>query len=268
MGENSKISWTNHTFNCWHGCTRVGDDPACGPTEQFPDGDICYAESFAARVGYGPNPIDAKKFPIWGAHEQRRFFGDKHWNEPLKWNRLAEQAGVRARVFCMSMGDWAEGRPDQQEHLVRLWDLILQTPWLDWLMLTKRPQLINKLCPLRSQRVWQGVTTVTQKWFDIRWEHLKRVDAEIYWLSVEPMMERITLAPDFLRLGPRAWVICGGQSGHNVVHMKPDDARHLRDQCLAHGVRFHMKQMSGRTSAELEAIPDDLRIREYPQVGA
>jgi hypothetical protein len=88
----------------------------------------------------------------WGADAPRRFFGDAHWREPLKWNRKAEAAGVRRRVFCMSMGDWAEGRPDQHPHLERLWNpTILETPWLDWLMLTKRPQLITKLCPLGRQ---------------------------------------------------------------------------------------------------------------------
>lgn len=166
----------------------------------------------------------------------------------------------------MSMGDWAEGRPDQREHLTRLWGLIIATPWLDWLMLTKRPQLISKLCPLVSPRVWQGTTTETQKWLDLRWALLKRVDAEIYWLSVEPMFEPLKLPADFLKLGSRAWVICGGQSGNNTVSMNPAWARSLRDQCIDNGVRFHMKQMSGRTKDELQAIPSDLLIREYPEV--
>lgn len=263
MGEVSTISWTHATHNLWWGCDFVGGDPACAPAAGEA-GAVCYAKTWAERTGYSES---GSQFPIWGAHEKRRFFGDKHLNQPLKWNAAAENEGVRRRVFCMSMGDWAEGRQDQKPYLDQLWSIIPRTPWLDWLMLTKRPQLINKLCPLQPMpNLWHGVTTVTQKWFDIRWEHLKRVDAEIYWLSVEPMMERIVLAPDFLRLGSRAWVICGGQSGNNVVHMKADDARHLRDQCLDHGVRFHMKQMSGRTNAELEAIPSDLMIRQYPQV--
>lgn len=260
MGKDSKISWTTHTFNPWWGCTRIEGSPACGPVEgQL--GAICYAETWAERVGFSDT---GSQFPIWGASEKRRYFGDKHWNEPLKWNRDAETAGTRARVFCMSMGDWAEGRPDQMAHLLRLWDLILATPALDWLMLTKRPQLINKLCPLHLRRVWQGTTTETQKWLDIRWESLKRVDSEIYWLSVEPMFERLTLPGDFLRLGPRAWIICGGQSGNNTVSMDPGWARNLRDQCMDNGVRFHMKQMSGRRKEELEAIPPDLMIREFP----
>jgi len=263
MGENSAISWTTHTFNPWWGCTRIEGSPACGPAEGE-EGAVCYAEVWSERCGYSDV---GSKFPIWGAHEQRRYFGDKHWAEPLKWNKDAEKTGERARVFCMSMGDWAEGRPDQQPHLERLWDLILKTPMLDWLMLTKRPQLITKLCPLHSQRIWQGTTTENQYWLNLRWEHLKRVDAEIYWLSVEPMFEELFLPYDFLRLGKRAWVICGGQSGPHARHMNPEWARALLRQCQLHGVRFHMKQMSGTTKTALQAIPPDLMVREYPEPG-
>lgn len=261
MGQNSSISWTTHTFNCWWGCSFVEGSRACAPAEGE-DGAVCYAKTWAERTGYSET---GSKFPIWGAHEERRYFGDKHWNEPLKWNADAEKIGERARVFCMSMGDWAEGRPDQAEHLIRLWTLVERTPMLDWLMLTKRPQLINKLCPIRRHpRVWQGTTTEDQKWLDLRWDHLKRVESEIYWLSIEPLFEDLVLPNDFLRLGSRAWVIVGGQSGNHAVHMNPAWPRSLRDQCLPHGVRFHMKQMSGRTKPELEAIPSDLFIRQFP----
>jgi protein gp37 len=245
MGKNTTISWCNHTHNCWWGCTKVGQSPACGN---------CYAETWAKRTG----------FQVWGDDAPRRYFGDKHWNEPLKWDAEAAKSGIHARVFCMSMGDWAEGRPEQRPHLERLWDLILKTRNLDWLMLTKRPQLITKLCPLRSQRIWQGTTTETQAWLDLRWEHLKRVDSEIYWLSIEPLFERIRLPEDLLRLGKRAWVVVGGESGTHARQMNPDWARSLRDQCQEAGVPFHMKQMSGRTKEQLTAIPADLMIREFP----
>ena len=305
MGENSKISWTHHTFNPWWGCTFVEGSPACSPCAGG-KGAVCYAKTWAERVGYSET---GTKFPIWGAHAERRYFGDKHWNEPLKWNRDAEKRGVMERVFCMSMGDWAEGRPDQTPHLERLWDVVLNTRNLHWLMLTKRPQLINKLCPLRTKRIWQGVTAENQHWLDLRWEHLKRVDAEIYWLSVEPMFGRLKLPADFLALNRRAWVICGAQSGAGAVPVNIDDARYLRDQCLNAGVWFHMKQvghpvcrndagfegdsleswpmdtryveldsgyqgapvqvrLKSRAGSDPEEWPADLRVREYPEVTA
>ena len=248
MGANSKISWTSHTFNCWWGCTKVGGSPAC---------DHCYAESWAKRTG----------FDIWGDDRSRRYFGDKHWNEPLCWNKAAEKSGEMARVFCSSMADWAEGRPEQKEHLDRLWTLIDKTDWLTWMMLTKRPQLIGKLCPYRNHpRVWQGTTTETQAWLDLRWEHLKRVESSVYWFSAEPLFEPLKLPADFLALGKRGWVIVGGENSPRARHMDLAWARSIRDQCQDFGVRFHMKQMSGRTKAELEAIPEDLMIREFPEV--
>lgn len=263
MGQDSAISWTNHTHNCWWGCTRIEGSPACGPAPGE-KGAICYAETWSERVGYSTT---GSQFPIWGAGTSRRYFGDKHWAQPLKWDAAAQKAGIRARVFCMSMGDWAEGRPDQTEHLIRLWRLIYTTPHLDWLMLTKRPQLISKLCPIRSSSaVWQGTTTENQYWLDHRWEHLKRCESLVYWLSVEPMFERLRLPKDFLALGARGWVICGGQSGAHARSMNPDWARGLRDQCLDNGVPFHMKQMSGTKKTDLLNIPDDLMIRQYPNI--
>lgn len=228
MAKDTGISWTNHTFNPWWGCTKVGHSPAC---------DGCYAERLSERFG----------FKIWGNEAPRRYFGDKHWNEPLKWNRAAEHAKQRKRVFCMSMGDWAEGRPEQRDHLERLWRLIPRTPWLDWLMLTKRPQLIPALYPASWQcdalpNVWLGTTAETQAWLDLRWPLLKRAPAAVYWLSIEPLLEPITLPEDFLALGRQAWCIVGGESGLQARPMSPDWARHLRDQCMAAGVPFHFKQ--------------------------
>lgn len=248
MGENTAISWATHTFNPWWGCTKVGNSPAC---------DHCYAETWAKRTG----------FDIWGDDKKRRYLdGQKHWMEPFKWDKQASQESRTDRVFCASMADWAEGRPEQAPHLKKLWSLVLQTHNLNWLMLTKRPQLICKLCPFQNHpRVWQGVTAETQPWLDLRWGHLKRVESEIYWLSVEPMFEPLKLPKDFSSLGKRGWVICGGESGPSARQMNPDWARSLRDQCQEHGVRFHMKQMSGRRKEDLENIPGDLLIREYPE---
>lgn len=224
MGIKTGISWCDHTHNIWWGCTKVGNSAAC---------DNCYAETWAKRTG----------FQIWGDDKPRRYFSEKHLNEPLKWNHEAEAAGVRRRMFVMSMGDWAEGRPEQQPHLERFWNLICkQTPMLDKLMLTKRPQLISKLCPISGPDIWHGVTAETQQWLDLRWEHLRRVDSEVYWLSMEPLMERVVLPTDFLALGPRAWVIVGGESGGPARPMHPDWARSIRDQCADAGVPFHFKQ--------------------------
>lgn len=260
MGEDTKISWAHHTFNPWWGCTEVDGSPEC---------DRCYAKVFACRCGFNETPVDHEKFPIWGNKNQRRFFGDKHWQEPLRWDRDAAALGERKRVFIMSMGDWAEGRPDQRIHRDRLWDLCMATPNLDKLLLTKRPQLIDKLCPFRDNpSIWQGTTAGTQKWMDLRWFHLRQSYALIYWFSMEPLFERITLPKDFLELGASGWVIVGAESGARPRPMDYEWARYVRDQCRESGIRFHFKQQCDSRGRVIpfEEIPVDLQIRESPQL--
>jgi protein gp37 len=143
MGVETGIMWTNHTFNPWWGCTKVS--PGC---------DNCYAETFDKRVhGVGKGH--------WGKDAPRRTFGDKHWNEPLKWNKAAEKAGKPALVFCASMADWcdADAPPGALESLHALWRA---TPWLRWQMLTKRPGRIARSLPAGwgqgYPNVWLGTT--------------------------------------------------------------------------------------------------------------
>src|SRR5260370_11459805 len=165
MAEVTLISYAHGTFNPWWGCVQVKGSRACGPAEGEA-GANCYALEIDARFH--------RKDPHWGADKKRLFLSDRYWKEPLKWDRDARKAGVRRRNFCMSMGDWAEGRSDQLEHLERLWKLIARTECTDWLMLTKRPRLIHKLYPEGWQRnpppnVWMGTTAEDQHWLDIRW---------------------------------------------------------------------------------------------------
>jgi protein gp37 len=146
MAERTALAWCHHTFNPWWGCVEVS--PAC---------DHCYAREFAARVRPG----------LWGKDAPRRFFGDRHWDEPLRWSRGAERAGERRRVFCASMADVLEDRDDAEgtrmtEARQRLWAVIASTPGLDWLLLSKRPQNYRRLVPaeiLDRANVWPGTTT-------------------------------------------------------------------------------------------------------------
>ena len=83
MAENTKIEWATHTFNPWVGCTRIS--PAC---------DNCYAAGWAKRTGQAH---------LWGG--ERRRTTASNWQQPRKWNRAAEAAGRRDRVFCASLAD-------------------------------------------------------------------------------------------------------------------------------------------------------------------
>jgi protein gp37 len=122
VGETTKIEWAHHTFNPWIGCTRVS--PAC---------DHCYAADLARRYSWAK----------WGPGEPRRFAAASTWKHPRKWDREAKAAGVRRRVFCASLADVFDAEVDD-EWRVSLIEEILATPNLDWLLLTKRPQVAKK----------------------------------------------------------------------------------------------------------------------------
>jgi protein gp37 len=229
MGANSRIEWTHHTFNPWWGCFKVS--PACKN---------CCAEAWAKRVGAD----------VWGARAPRRFFGEAHWREPLKWNVEAAAAGRRARVFCASMADVFEDRRDLDAPREHLWRVIEETPGLDWLLLTKRPQNIMHMTPWGERwpaNVWVGTTVEKQQYAEERVPALLKIPAACRFLSCEPLLGPLDLARWMPRRRGQSglfidWVIAGGESGAAARPMNPDWPRDLRDQCIAHGVAFHFKQ--------------------------
>src|SRR5579883_685663 len=235
MAKNSHIEWTHHTFNPWWGCTKVS--PACNN---------CYAEQWATRMGH----------QIWGVGSPRRFFSDKHWKDPLVWNEEAASEGQRKRVFCASMADVFERRAELTESRSRLWALIGQTPWLDWLLLTKRPQNIGTMVPWQNQwpeNVWLGTTVENQFWAEKRLPLLLQHGAKVRFLSCEPLLGPIDLTKWASRskLYPINWVIAGGESGHHARPMHPDWVTSLRDQCKAARIFFHFKQWGHWVPIEL-----------------
>lgn len=306
MAENSKIDWCDHTFNAWRGCQKVS--PGCKH---------CYAENRAGR------------FEEDFSHKRIRL-SDSGWRQPLKWNREAEKNGIRPRVFCASLADvfedwdgpiydhkghqlftindpeYPECRPAETADLRRdLFWLIDATPHLDWLLLTKWPENVLRMCtghnggpllkcihcgvvgrmadwdcggadpgklfcigePEYRHNVWLGTSVENQEWADKRIpELLKCRDlSPVLFLSCEPLLGHIFLVdgnPDY-RLEQVDWVIAGGESGPHARPMHPDWARSLRDQCVAAGVPFFMKQMGG-TRKPFAEIPDDLMIRQFP----
>lgn len=228
MSANSGIEWTHHTFNGWWGCVEVS--PAC---------DFCYARTFANRYHQG----------LWGKDASRKMFGQKHWNEPLKWNRQAKAEGKRKRVFCGSMMDIMESRQELNEPRRRIYSLVEMTPWLDWMFLTKRPGMFRHLLPNRwidkppfrrgPENLWLGTTVESNKYLH-RIDQLKSVPATVHFLSIEPLLEELHLTREHLR--DIELVIVGGESGPKARPMNPDWVRSIRDMCVAAGVPFFFKQ--------------------------
>src|SRR5690349_21217004 len=109
MAENSKIEWTDHTFNPWIGCTKVS--PAC---------DRCYAEALATRYGW----------VTWGGDRKRT--APANWRKPIQWNNQAIADGSRPFVFCASLADVFDNEVDPQWR-TDLFALIRATHNLTWL---------------------------------------------------------------------------------------------------------------------------------------
>ena len=250
MSENSNIEWTDHTFNGWWGCTKV--HAGCKN---------CYAESH------------------WGNNPRRMILGE--WGKPAKWNKEAEKAGRRARVFCSSMCDVFEDYNglvvDQQGNDAkwsvdglrrRIFTIIEETPHLEWLLLTKRPENIRPMVPLRwldnwPDNVMTGTSPCDQATADKCIPELLKVPGRRF-LSCEPLIGPIDLRlsrellADMMGKYPFPgledeyrtkrhhrihWVIAGGESGHGARPCQTAWLRSLKRQCEDAGVPFFCKQL-------------------------
>jgi protein gp37 len=220
MAKDSRIEWTHHTFNPWWGCVKVS--PACRH---------CYAESWARRFG----------MDLWERTGPRRGVSDEYWRQPARWNKEAERSGERRRVFCASMADLFEGRADLHQWRQKLWPVIEETPYLDWLLLTKRPQNVHRLVPWTNAwpaNVWLGTTAENQKYADSRIPKLLAAKARVHFISAEPLLGSLTLK----KWSGIDWVIAGGESGHSARPTDPEWVRNLRDECKQSNIAFHFKQ--------------------------
>lgn len=152
MATTTNISWTDHTFNAWIGCSKVS--PGCTH---------CYAAAQDKLRKWTPSG--------WGPGKPRRRTSLSNWREPLKWNRVrfgqclgcghrgpmhtippaggithcphckvnGKVIDVRPRVFCASLADWLDDEVPI-EWLADLLALIHECSELDWQLLTKRPE--------------------------------------------------------------------------------------------------------------------------------
>jgi len=292
MGADSKIEWTHHTFNPWWGCEHVH----AGCTH-------CYAETFAKRTGRAQ----------WGKHGTRVMTSAKNWAEPIKWNRQAEKAGERRRVFCASMADVFEDwrgpvlafngeqaiygfagdlctlkspgpipkgmEPYSLTHArSRLFQMIDATPWLDWLLLTKRPENVRRMWPMnyacpadqaiwRRPNVWIGTSVSDQATADAAIPELLKLRdlTPVLFLSAEPLLGPVKLVDAAAEFGDGSladltdatpgwdfpgvdWVIVGGESGAKSRPCLVEWVRSIVEKCDAAGVPCFVKQLGGNAT--------------------
>ena len=300
------IQWADYTFNPWVGCQRVS--PGC---------EHCYAETYDKRVGGGVDTLDGVKKLRWGPKAPRIRTSAANWRQPMKWNREAAKASAeteyvtasgqrvtphRPRVFCSSLADVFEDRPELVPWREDLFGLIASTPNLDWLLLTKRPENIARLWPefVREPggdgvlpcwppgramvgtprehepwpNVWLGTTVEDQQRARERIPHLLSVPAAVRFLSCEPLLEQIDLTPWLFPDGRPVvdWVIIGGESGAGARRFDVAWALRLVKQCKAAGVRAapFVKQLGAnvidRNDAGFEAENDVVNDDRFPEL--
>lgn len=285
MAELTGISWSDSTFNPWLGCTKVS--PAC---------DHCYAERLMDhrmhKVQWGAG--QARRRTSAANWRQPLAWNSRAFSECMScgWRgeaRVCELSTApppgfdsdpgpirlchyckrptlkeaRRRVFCASLADVFDNEVDPAWRS-DLFNLIADTPHLDWLLLTKRVGNVRAMLDayIASDghigetwdtpwpNVWLGATICNQEEADRDIPKLLAVPAAVRFLSIEPMLGPVRLGrPEARAWAGRVpgvagidWIICGGESGPQARPLHPDWVRSLRDQCAAAGVPFHFKQ--------------------------
>lgn len=277
MGEGTKIEWADNTFNPWIGCRKVS--PGCAN---------CYAETLNKR----------HKWAEWGKGGKRFLTSDNNWGGPLRWQKRYVKAtgGLgpaflpRPRVFCGSMCDWLDPEVPA-EWLASLLAVIYRTQHLQWMLLTKRPELFRSrmravidLCRVGGpsqlkdsayrlatlwghgggafpRNVWLGVSAEDQTRWDERVSLLMALPAERRFVSAEPLLGPLDMGewrPD--------WLIVGGESGPGARPMEADWASSLRDDC-GDRTKFFFKQWGGVNKRAAGRQLDGEFWNELPETG-
>lgn len=244
MAENTGIDWTDYTHNEWWGCSAPAG-AGC---------DHCYAAQLDRRTGGD----------YFGVGTTPRLTSESNRNKPYRWNREAEAAGIRARVFCGSMMDFFD-KNAPAEARDPLWNKIKATPFLDWQLLTKRPANIPRMLPPDwgdgYDNVWLGVTVENRRSGLRRVDQLRKIAAKVRFLSVEPLLEDL----GDVDLTGIHWVIIGGESGPGFRPMQHEWAEKLIKQCREQGVSVFFKQWGGTSPKAGGCLIDGNEIKEWPK---
>jgi len=215
VAAKTKIEWTGSTWNPITGCVKIS--PGCMN---------CYAERMAKRLQAMRQPNYADGFkPTLHYHALEL---------PLKWKKPQT-------IFVNSMSDlFLKGIPIQ--FIQKVFEVMRRANWHTFQVLTKRAErLVDMSNGLSwSPNIWMGVT-VENKNYAFRIDYLRKTEASIKFLSLEPLLGPI---PN-LDLKGIDWVIVGGESGPGARPMKPEWVLDIRNQCRRAGVPFFFKQWGG-----------------------
>jgi protein gp37 len=239
MAENSKIEWTDATWNPVRGCTKIS--PGCKH---------CYAERFSERFrGVEGHPYE-QGFDL-------RLVPEK-LEEPLRWRESK-------RIFVNSMSDLFHVEiPD--DYISRVSEVMYQAKWHVFQVLTKRSERLRDLLNTKletfapAQHIWWGVSVENRRYGLPRIEHLRNTPARIRFLSVEPLLEDL----GDLDLRNISWVIVGGESGPKARRLEPAWVERILMQCREQKVPFFFKQWGGTRKARTGRLLNGRTYDEMP----
>lgn len=232
----TKIEWCEESWNPVTGCTKISE--GCK---------YCYAERMAKRLaGRFGYPKD-EPFKV-------TLHSDK-LNQPLKWEKPR-------MIFVCSMGDLFHFYVSTQ-YLNKIFYVMRKCSNHTFLILTKRPESMygyfNRVMFNIPENIWIGVSVEDQKTWAERTDILRKIPADIKFVSIEPMLEEIDIDDLDDSYGdpeayPFDWIIIGGESGPHARPMHPDWVRKIRDNCIQTGTPFFFKQW-GEWMPALEEFP-------------
>lgn len=232
----SKIEWTESTWNPVTGCTKIS--PGCKN---------CYAERMA------------KRLKAMGQRNYRNGFEvtlQPHMLElPLKWKKPQT-------IFVNSMSDLFH--PDVPlSYIKQVFDVMRRAHWHRFQVLTKRAERLEELS-LRlewTSNIWMGVSVESKKYVT-RIDHLRRTGAHTKFLSLEPLLGPL----EDLDLSNIDWAIVGGESGFGARPMPARWVTSIRDQCTAAEVAFFFKQWGGVQKKRHGRLLEDRTWDQMPNI--
>ena len=246
MAINSKIQWTQSTWNPVVGCTVLS--PGCTN---------CYAMRLASRLA----SMGQDKY----AGTTRLTGGRPKWNGTVKidpqWLELPRTWKKGRLIFVCSMADlFHDDVP--LSYIQAVFEVMASTPQHTYQVLTKRAERLEQLSPQLTwpKNVWMGVSVESADYL-YRVDHLLMTKAQTKFLSLEPLIGPL----EHLNLEGIDWAIAGGESGPGARPMPIEWVRSIRDQCVAAGVAFHFKQWGGKNKKKTGRILDGRTWEEWPR---
>lgn len=280
--KKTNIQWTDYSWNCWQGCTKVSSGCA-----------NCYMFSDKKRYNQNPEKVIRSK--------------DKTFYKPLAKNRNKEyKIESGSKIFVCSWSDFFHPKADEWRD--EAWAIIKQRPDVIFQIVTKRTNDLATRLPADwgsgYPNVWLIVSVESTATLP-RVEKLLKIPAALHGVSYEPALELVDFSPflppnvkkiqhDFLKSKEKyvvasgrpskrakptlSWIIVGGESGDNARPFQHDWARKTINACKDSGIDCFVKQMGSMAMEDNQHIlyfhekggdpeewPEDLRVQDFPR---